>query len=135
MRFIDTNILLYSVGSVPAETGKRACAVALLSSTDLALSVQVLQEFYVQATRPTRVDRLSPILARAFIERWMRYPIQPMTVAILVGALDIKARHGFSYWDSAIAAAALALGCDTLLTEDMNHGQVIDGLTITNPFL
>ena len=135
MRFVDTNILLYSVGSNPAEAAKRSCAIALLRSADLALSVQVLQEFYVQAIRRTRPDRISHALASGFIERWMRFPIQPMTVTILTTALDIKARNGFSYWDSAIVAAASALGCHTLLTEDLSHGQIVEGVHILNPFL
>jgi len=55
--------------------------------------------------------------------------------AFLLAALDIKRRHGLSYWDSAIVAAALALGCRELYTEDMQHGLPIDGLRLINPFL
>ncbi len=135
MRFVDTNVLLYSVSVATADHEKRSRALALLRSVDLAVSVQVLQEFYVQATRASRRDPLTHAQARGLIDLWTRFPTQPMTVEILTDALDIRARHGFSYWDSAILAAALALGCDTLLTEDLSHGQRIDGLTISNPFL
>ena len=59
MRFVDTNVLLYSISSLPAEAIKAAKAQSLLLARDLALSVQVLQEFYVQATRASRADPLT----------------------------------------------------------------------------
>ena len=58
-RFIDTNILLYSISRDPAEASKREIAIALLDAENIALSVQVLQEFYVQATRATRADAIA----------------------------------------------------------------------------
>jgi predicted nucleic acid-binding protein len=60
--------------------------------------------------------------------------VQATTLPVLVAALEIKAAHGFSYWDCAILAAARALGCDRLYTEDMQHGREIDGVRIVNPF-
>src|SRR5216683_4297847 len=100
--FFDTNILLYSISRDPAEAEKRERAIALLDGDDGALSVQVLQEFYVQATRSTRLDRLSHDMAAALIWRWTRFRVQEITLAILAGALEIRAAHGFSYWDCAI---------------------------------
>ena len=100
----------------------------------MALSVQVLQEFYAQATRPTRADALPHDIAAGLIKTWTRFKVQEITLPVLFGALDIKAAHGLSYWDSAIIAAARAVGCDELFSEDMNHGQVIEGIVITNPF-
>jgi len=134
LRFLDTNILLYSISRDPAEALKRQRAVALLDEDDGALSVQVLQEFYVQATRPTRPDAIPHDLAAGLIRTWTRFKIQEITLPILQGALEIKAAYGFSYWDSAIVAAARALGCRELLSEDMSHGQVVDGVAILNPF-
>ncbi len=96
--------------------------------------MQVLQEFYVQATRSTRPDRLPHDLATALIAAWTRFRIQDITLSILDGALAIKATHGFSYWDSAVIAAARALGCRELFSEDMSHGREIDGVLIVNPF-
>ena len=132
--FLDTNILLYSISPDPAEAKKHQRAVELLEDDDGALSVQVLQEFYAQATRPTRHQPLSHPLAMGFIERWTRFPVQDMTIGILRAALDIKARHRFSYWDSAIIAAAQALGCRTLYSEDMGHARTVEGVIIVNPF-
>lgn len=133
--FLDTNILLYSISGEPVEQRKKAAALELLSRPDAALSVQVLQEFYVQATRPTRADCLSHELAAGLIRTWTRFAVQPMTLEVLTAALDIKQRHRLSYWDSAIIAAAQALGCRELYTEDMAHGLVAGDLRLVNPFL
>jgi predicted nucleic acid-binding protein len=132
--FLDTNVLIYSISDNPAEAEKRRRAEELLADDDGALSVQVLQEFYVRATRPTRAGRLSHDFAVGLIAAWCRFPVQAITLPILTGALEIKAAHGYSYWDSAIIAAARALGCDRLYSEDLAHGREIDGVTIVNPF-
>jgi len=132
--FLDTNVLLYAISPNPEEAAKRAQADALLRREDGALSVQVLQEFYVQATRTTRTGRLPHDLAAGLIRAWSRFRTQDMTLPIVEAALEIKARHGFSYWDSAIVAAARALGCTTLYTEDLAHGRQIEGVVIVNPF-
>jgi predicted nucleic acid-binding protein len=74
-------------------------------------------------------------MAAGLIEKWTRFEVQPMTLDILMAALDIKARCRLSTWDSTVVAAALALGCRELYTEDMQHGLTIDGLRLINPFL
>ncbi len=133
-RFIDTNILLYSISRDPGETAKRDRAVALLAADDLALSAQVLQEFYVQATRASRPDALSHDIAAGLVRAWARFPVQEISLEIVTAALEIHARHGFSYWDSSIVAAAEALGCRELLSEDLSHGRRLGKLRIVNPF-
>ena len=133
-RFIDTNVLLYSISQHPAEVTKREIAVSLLDGDDLAVSIQVLQEFYVQATRPTRKDAIDHEIAAGLIRTWLRFRVQDITLAIMLGALEIKAQHRLSYWDAAIVAAARALGCNELLSEDMSHGRIIDGVLIRDPF-
>ncbi len=132
--FIDTNVLLYSISRNPAEAHKRARAEQLLDRTDLILSTQVLQEFYVQATRPSRSDAIPHEIAAGLIRSWLRFPVQDVTPAIVISALDIRARYGFSYWDAAIIAAAVARGCARLYTEDLSDGQVIGSMTIMDPF-
>jgi predicted nucleic acid-binding protein len=132
--FLDTKILLYSISANPADAIKRERAIALLARDDGALSVQVLQEFYVRATRPTRSHPLSHESAVGLVSAWTRFKIQEITLSILTGALEIKAAHGFSYWDSLIIAAARALGCRILYSEDMSHGRQVEGITIINPF-
>ena len=133
-RFVDTNILLYSISRDRAEAGKRDIAIALLDADDIALSVQVLQEFYVQATRASRPDAIAHDIAVGLIHTWLRFNVQEITLPVMIGALEIKAVHRLSYWDAAIIAAARALGCRELLTEDMSHAREIEGLTIKNPF-
>ena len=134
LRFLDTNILLYSISTDPTEAPKRAIAIALLEADDIALSVQVLQEFYVQATRTTRPDALAHDIAVGLIRTWMRFKVQEITLPIMLEALEIKAAHRLSYWDAAILAAARALSCPELLSEDMAHGQKIKEVLIVNPF-
>jgi predicted nucleic acid-binding protein len=134
MRFLDTNVLLYSVSTNPKERIKRDIAQHLLSARDNALSVQVLQEFYVQATRATRPAPLAHDTAAGLIRTWLRFPVQSITLSLMRDALDLTARTGFSYWDAAIIAAARALGCREILSEDMSHGRQIDGIAIVNPF-
>ena len=133
-RFLDTNILLYSISLAPAEASKRDPAVEILRQDGCCLSVQVLSEFYVQATRPTRAHRLTHDRAAGFVTAWTRFEVQDNPVAVSQSAFEIKARHGFSYWDCAILAAAGALGCSELMTADLSHGATIAGVTIVNPF-
>lgn len=132
--FFDTNVLIYSISEAPDEAAKHEAARILLDRTDGVLSVQVLQEFYVQATRPSRPGRLEPEDAAEFVRTWTRFKVQDNTLAVLLSALEIKARYGFSYWDSAVIAAARAAGCTELFTEDLSHGQVVEGVRIINPF-
>jgi predicted nucleic acid-binding protein len=134
MRFVDTNVLLYAVSTAPAEAAKARVARGLLEADDLAMSVQVLQEFYVQATRPGRSDRLSHEQAALLVESWLRFPVQESTVSLLRGALEIKRRHRLSYWDAAVVEAARLLECGTLLSEDLAHGRAYDGVRVVNPF-
>ena len=88
-RFIDTNVLLYSISRDPAEAAKRDRAVALLAADDLGLSAQVLQEFYVQATRASRRDALPHDIAAGLVRAWARFPVQEISFAIVTSALEI----------------------------------------------
>jgi predicted nucleic acid-binding protein len=133
-RFIDTNILLYSISQDRSESRKRDIATVLLEDDDLGLSVQVLQEFYVQATRSTRTDALDHEIAVGLIRTWLRFEVQELTLPVMLSAFEIKAARRISYWDAAIVAAARALGCRELLSEDMSHGREIVGVRITDPF-
>lgn len=135
MRFVDTNILLYSLDLDPAQPAKSSVATQILECSDLAMSVQVLQEFYVQATHSRRPNALPHDIAARLIQKWLRFRIQGNTVSILQSALDIKERFQISYWDAAIIAAAKAARCEELLSEDLNHGQNYDGVIVVNPFM
>ena len=134
MRFVDTNVLLYAASLLPEDVGKRSRALELLAEPDLAVSVQVLQEFYHQATRPTRPVPLTHDDAMLFIEPILRLPVQAVTAEVFHAAVEISQRFGLSYWDGAILAAARAIGCDAVYSEDMSSEQDYDGLQVINPF-
>ena len=134
MRFVDTNILLYAISRDPAEQDKAKSANDILAERDLALSVQVLQEFYVQATRASRPDAIGHQQAVLLIESFRRFPVQDITSAIMRAALDACHRFQISYWDAAIIEAARALGCTDVLSEDLSDGQDYGGVRIANPF-
>lgn len=133
-RFLDTNILLYSISTRPDDAAKREIAISAIETGNNAISVQVLQEFYVQATRPTFHGAISHKDAVALIRAWLRFPVQEINLPLLNDASAIKATYRLSYWDAAIIAAARALGCREVLSEDMAHGSQINGVVITNPF-
>ncbi len=135
MPFVDTNILLYSLDFEPAQPAKAAIATQILTRPDLVLSVQVLQEFYVQATHARRPDALSHDIATRLIQKWLRFPVHENTLAVLQSALVLKNRYQISFWDAAILAAAKAAHCREVFTEDLNHGQDYDGVIVVNPFL
>lgn len=134
MTFVDTTILLYAISTHPDEAEKTAKAKTILSAPNLTLSVQVLQEFYFQATRPSRTDPLSHQEATALIQYWLRHRIVPITVQVMQDALDIKKRYHTSYWDAAILAAAASAGCTELLSKDLNPGQNDNSVRVINPF-
>lgn len=134
MRFADTNVLLYAISRDPVEAAKAARARELLTSRDLGLSVQVLQEFYVQATRGSRDDALTHEQAAALVESFQRFPVQEITLGVMRAAMATSHETRISYWDAAILEAARTLGCQTVLSEDLNDGQDYGGVRVENPF-
>mgnify|MGYP001825780881 FL=1 len=134
MRFVDTNILLYAISRDPAETDKAERANRILAEGDISLSVQVLHEFYVQATRTDRSDPLTHDQAAGLVEAWCRFPVQATTIEVLEAALATRARFGISCWDAAILEAARASGCVVVLSEELDHDTDYDGLAVENPF-
>jgi predicted nucleic acid-binding protein len=134
MRFVDTNVLLYAVSTAPEEGPKKQTALAVLDEEDVVLSVQVLQEFYVQATHATRIERLSHDDAVALVESWLRFRVQETSLALLRSAMACAARWNVSYWDAAIVEAAREAGCSTLLSEDLQDGMDFAGVRVVDPF-
>ena len=134
MQFVDTNILIYGLGLSEGEEAKRDRACDILGKGSFCLSVQVLQEFYTQTTRASRTDPLTHQAAVAVTGDLLEYPVQPMTVEIFQAALTTSQRYRISYWDAAIIEAARALGCDTVLSEDLQHGQDYGGVRVIDPF-
>jgi len=134
MDFIDTNILLYRISSDPNEREKQRIASDLLERDDLCLSVQVLQEFYVQATRESRDDALRHDEACDLIASWNRFHIQETTVQLFHASIAAKQRWRISFWDAAIIEAARLQESTLVYSEDLNDGQDFDGVLVKNPF-
>lgn len=132
--FLDTNVLIYAVSSVPAESPKKETALELIEHSDFGLSAQVLQEFYVTVTakiaRPLRPDEAVELL-----EQLRNLPVVWTDYPLIVSGIETALRFGISYWDGAIIAAAERLGASTLYTEDLNHGQRYGSVRAVNPFL
>lgn len=135
MIFLDTNVLVYASGLNGEGDARTHIARTILDlDEDFALSVQVIHEFYDKATRRQRTVGLPEHIIHEFISRWRAFEVQPMTLEVFDAAVAIRKRYEYRYYDCAIIAAAQMLGCDTLYSEDMQHGQRIGDLTIIDPF-
>jgi predicted nucleic acid-binding protein len=130
--FVDTNILVYAVEGL--ETPKPQTARELLRRPDLALSVQVLNEFYHTVTSPRRERPLSHQEAIVWLELWKRFPVQDLTLRVHEAGVRDRDRYRIGIYDAMIVAAARALGCRTILSEDLNEGQDYGGVVAMNPF-
>lgn len=132
-RFLDTNILIYADD---ADAGaKRDTAREILrdaiTSGEGVVSTQVLQEFFVISTKKLGVE---PALVRRKVELLAEMDLVQIDLALILAAIDLQQLHSFSFWDALIVRAAFTAGCGMLVTEDLQHGQVVDGVRIENPF-
>ncbi len=131
--FVDSNIWLYAF--VDDQSSKHSQAQKTLREANrFSISSQVVSEVCVNMLKKTAKDeRFIQELIAAFYDR---YEVVPIAEKTLVKASDLRTQYALSYWDSIICAAALEAQCDTLLTEDMQHGLIIDNrLELVNPFL
>jgi len=134
--FFDTNILVYLYEADEPAKKERACDIfeTEASAGRALLSTQVLQEFYVTVTGKLAVP-LDPKVAEDVVRNLAVLPLVQIDTEIILAAIGTGRRLQFSFWDGLIVEAAIAGGADRLLSEDLQHGQVIDGLTIENPFI
>jgi predicted nucleic acid-binding protein len=132
--FIDTNILLYCDDSTDKAKQDLALKLILehLTNSSGVVSLQVLQEYFVNATRKFKLD---PALARQKVQAYARYEVVEPSAADIFAAIDLHRLHQLSYWDALVLHCAKKSGCSVVLTEDMQHGHAIDGVRIVNPFL
>ena len=132
--FVDSNILLYAHDRDAGE--KRHIAQNILVRLAIerrgALSMQVLQEFYTNATR-TLARKLPKHEARDIVEDFAHWCIETTPEEILL-AFAIEDRTHLHFWGALIVAAAKKAGASRILSEDWNHGQIIEGIRIENPF-
>lgn len=135
--FLDTNIAIYCFDdTAPLKQSRAKDLMAHGASSGMGVvSYQVLQEFCNVASASKRLA-LSAEQTMAFASLLLApmNQVEP-SLALLTAALKIKADIGYSFYDSLIAAAAAQAGCHVLFSEDMQHGQLVAGLRIVNPFL
>lgn len=131
--FVDTNVLLYLTPLGYKEPEKRERALSILEG-DCTISVQVLNEFVNQALCSVRHDAMPLGRLAELVETFRAFPIVVLDLAVFNTAMSVRRRVNYPWYDCVIIAAAIAGGCDKLYSEDMQHGHVIDGVRIENPF-
>ena len=134
--FLDTNVLLYLFDNSVPERKARAQEVFSeeVEAGRAFLSTQVLQEFYVNVTRKL-ASPLPEEVAEERVRDLARLPLLRVDEAMILSAIERHRSMSFAFWDALILEAALEGGADRLLTEDLQHGQKIEGLRVENPFL
>lgn len=134
-QFLDTNVLLYAYDPSDADRHARASELVLhLARTrQAAISVQVMQEFYVNTVAKI-AQPLPPDRARLRLEAFTRWYVYTPLPADVTTAAEWSQRHQLSFWDAMIVLAASRSHCDVLWSEDLSAGQTIEGVTIRNPF-
>jgi predicted nucleic acid-binding protein len=132
--FFDSNILVYAEDSADPTKQQRAVALILEHGRRRTgvVSLQVLGEYFSAVTRKLKLDFG---IARSQVEFYSRFQTVEPAVSDVLAAIDLHRLRGFSYWDALILRCARQSGCSVLLTEDMQHGQVVDGVKIVNPFI
>ncbi len=128
--FFDTNVLIYAI----AQNDPRGPRAEALLAAGGVVGVQVLNEFVSVARRKMHMPWKDVTEALDAIRVLCSSPV-PITISTHQTALRITEKQAFEIYDALVVAAALEAGCATLYSEDLQHGQVIDGkLTIRNPF-
>ena len=134
--FVDTNILVYAHDLDAGAKYEQAAALVsdLWESRNGFLSTQVLQEFYVTLTRKVS-SPLSKLEARKLLQKYSNWNVVLNDPSMISQASEIEESYNISFWDALIVSAAYSQNVPTILTEDLNHGQIIEGILIENPFV
>ena len=130
--FLDTNILVYAVDEdAPARReASRKVIASLVADGSGVISTQVMQEFYVAATRKLGMP---PLAAKAVLRTFSVFEVVQVSPELIHAAVDCSTLNGVSFWDALILASASSAGCSRVFTEDLNAGQTILGVAIENP--
>ena len=134
--FVDTNILIYAHDLDAGQRNKISAAILrdLWENRIGIISTQVLQEFYVNVTRKIE-NPLPKSKARGIIENYLAWPVELNDAETVLSASEIEERYMLSFWDALMVASASNAKAEKILTEDLNHGQQIEGILIENPFV
>ena len=132
--FFDTNVLIYTDDK--AAPVKQRRALELVAEHRRAgtgvISLQVLQEYFVTATRKLQVE---PGIARRKVELLAEFDVALPEVSDVLAAIDLHRLHGINFWDAMVVRSAKQAGCSILFTEDMQNARQIDGVRIVDPFV
>ena len=134
--FVDTNILVYAHDLDAGDKHGLAGDIVskLWESRNGVLSTQVLQEFYVTLTRKVS-SPLSKLEARKLVQKYSHWQVVLNDPSMISQASEIEESYNISFWDALIVSAAYSQNVPTILTEDLSHGQIIEGILIENPFV
>ena len=130
--FVDTNVFVYAdeAGGTKAEQARDVLR-PLIADRSLVVSTQILQEYFVTAIRKLK---LAPDVARRRVEHLARFDVVIVRPEHILGAIDLHRLHMLPFWDALVIRCASVAGCRRVLTEDLHHGAVIDGVQIESPF-
>ena len=131
--FVDTNIWVYAVDrSDPAKRERARVAIAPRTDAHIAISSQVLSEFYTVVTRKLQPP-LSDEQAAQMVDRLSQLPVVPVDADLVVRAIAGSRTWGISLWDALIVRAAEVAGCTILLSEDLADGATYGSVRVSNP--
>lgn len=132
--FLDTNIFVYAqdAGSPDKQRRSRDIVARLADAGDGVISTQVMQEFFVAATRKLGVE---PIAAKGVLKTFSVFDVVQVSAGLIHEAIDCSILNQLSFWDSLILAAAASAGCSTVFSEDLAAGQTILGVRVRNPLV
>jgi len=134
--FVDTNLLVYAYDSSAGKKWRTSLEVLSLlwSHRTGVLSTQVIQELFVSLTQKVK-NPILPETAKEIISDLLRWPLVVNDGGNILRAVDLQIKYHFSFWDSLILQAAITSKSEFLLSEDFQDGQVVESVTILNPFL
>ncbi len=134
--FIDTNILVYANDNTENVKYKLARQIILdgIKNDNIVISTQVLSEFYVTVTKKIQI-KMHPEIALKEIRLLRAIEIVENDYPAILKAIQISTQYQLSFWDSLIIVAAISAKCSKIYSEDMNSGQVVEGVEIVNPFI
>ena len=134
--FVDTNILVYAHDLDAGDKHEEAQRIVseLWETKNGVLSTQVLQELYVTLTKKM-LHPIEKVTARRILQRYFTWQVVINDPGIFIQASDIEEAYNISFWDALIVSAAYTKNVATILTEDLSHGQYIEGVLIQNPFI
>jgi predicted nucleic acid-binding protein len=135
LQFLDTNILIYAHDRSAGDKHIRAKELVreLWQSGEGCLSVQVLQEFYVNVTQKVSKPLAAEVAAQIIADLSL-WQVHRPGVEDILDAIRLQDRYQITFWDAMIVASAIQMGCQTLWSEDLNPGQVYDQVRVQSPF-